>query len=194
MGLLSSYIKIIESGKDLNKEQGYSCLCKIFSGECSDSEIINLLSLFADKGESVSEIVGFATAMREHMIKVPLTSSSIDLCGTGGIGKDRFNVSTAASFVLAAAGVPVAKHGNYGSKKPNGSFNFLEALCMDFNQEVSVVQKLHQETNLCFLFARNYHPAMRYVAAARKKIARRTIFNILGLYVIQPVLSIKLLA
>ncbi|MCP4049366.1 MAG: anthranilate phosphoribosyltransferase [bacterium] len=177
---LKKYIDITATGENLSKEDSRGCLNTIFTGNCKSDEIIKLLLNLKDKGESVEEMAGFASAMREKMLKVPVSKKAIDLCGTGGTGKERFNVSTAASFILSAASVPVAKHGNYGSKKGNGSFDFLKSLDISFDLTVSELQSIFEETDLCFLFARNHHQAMKYVAEARKQINARTIFNILG--------------
>ena len=159
----------------------HQLLTDIFNNKLTPKAIKHLLEEMSQRGESVDEIVGFAKAMREAMITVPnVPKPSIDICGTGGTGKDRFNISTASAFVLASMGVTVAKHGNYGSKQANGSFNFLESLGIQFDltpQQTS--QQLHDK-KCAFLFARHYHPAMKVVAPIRKEIGSRTIFNCLG--------------
>lgn len=152
----------------------------LFTGQHSDQEISDYLAELADRGETVEEIVQLARAMRERMIPVHLGCDAIDVCGTGGSGKDRFNVSTAAAFILASLGVPVAKHGNRGSKKANGSFDFLEALGVPFELSILEIEAQFKRTNRCFLFARQHHPAVGKVAAARKLVGRRTIFNLVG--------------
>ena len=165
----------------LTEQESYDVLIEIFQGSADIEDIKQLLVILSqDKGETVDEIVGFARAMRDHMTQVHLKKPMLDLCGTGGSGQDRFNASTAAAFVLAAGGVPVAKHGNRGSKKPNGSFDFLEALGIPFEHTADQCAALFDQTNLCFLFARQFHPAMKYVAPARQAVGHRTLFNLLG--------------
>lgn len=138
------------------------------------------MDCLTEREPSVDEVVGFATAMRKHMISVDIQISAIDLCGTGGSGKERFNLSTAAAFVVSACGVPVAKHGNRGSTKPNGSFDFIESLGINFDLKPSEIKKQFDATQLCFLFARNHHPSVRHVATARKKFGKRSLLNIVG--------------
>jgi anthranilate phosphoribosyltransferase len=174
---LLDYLK----NRSLTEADAYLCLEMIFMGKCDQSDIEQLLNQLADRGETVDEIVGFARAMRHHMIKVPLTFlRCLDLCGTGGSGKDRFNVSTATAFIVSAMGYPVAKHGNYGSRRPNGSFDFLESLKVSYDVPVDALVDQFNRTKLCFMLAKNFHPAMRFVGPARKAVACRTIFNLLG--------------
>ncbi|MFC1548118.1 anthranilate phosphoribosyltransferase, partial [Candidatus Neomarinimicrobiota bacterium] len=132
------------------------------------------------KGETASEIAGFAQAMREKMIKVPLGTDAIDLCGTGGDAKGTFNISTIASFVVAGAGVPVAKHGNRSITSSCGSADLLAALGVDIHLPPEKVAKAIEKVGLGFMFAPSLHPAMKHVMPARKALGIRTIFNILG--------------
>ena len=178
--MLEKYIEILQQNRNLSIEQAYDCLRAIFSGNCVLEEIKEVLGKLADKGETSEEIVGFTQAMRDNAVKVNLDKAAFDTCGTGGTQHDRFNVSTSSTFILAAEQVPVAKHGNKGSKKPNGSFDFLEALDINYNLNQSQIEQIFSETQLCFLFARSHHLAMKYVAEARKQLARQTIFNIIG--------------
>ena len=121
-----------KAGKSLPVELATACLAEVFEGQYPDAELKSLLLALNKKGITVSEVVGFATAMRAKMVPITLPGPILDVCGTGGSGKDRFNISTAMAFVLAAGGVGIAKHGNYGSQKTNGSFDFLEALGIPF--------------------------------------------------------------
>jgi len=178
--MIQDMIRQINAGKNLSEEQSYCCLETMFKGGVSDADIATLLLALAKKGETVGEIVGFARAMRHYMMPLALPMPAIDLCGTGGATQTRFNTSTAAAFVLASAGVPVAKHGNRGSKQSNGSFDFLEALGLPPVLSDDALQQTFLSTKLCFLFARRFHPAMAAVAAARKHVGQRTIFNMLG--------------
>ncbi len=178
--MLDDIIKKCRSGSDLTASEAQTCLEMIFKQDIDTQTIIALLQTLSQKGESVSEIIGFAKAMRAHGVAINLGSPVMDVCGTGGSGKNRFNVSTAASFILASAGIPIAKHGNKGSTKPNGSFDFLETLGIPIHSDIETIQTQFKKTQLAFLFARFFHPAMSKVAPARKEIPGRTIFNILG--------------
>jgi anthranilate phosphoribosyltransferase len=177
---ITYYLDRLKKGS-LTVVESDACLDAILTGTVSQPDIEQLLMVLSDRGETVDEIVGFAQAMRRHMVRVPLSFSyCLDLCGTGGSGKDRFNVSTATAFIVSAMGYPVAKHGNYGSRRPNGSFNFLDALGVSYELSVDALVTQFSQTNLCFLLAKNFHPAMRFVMPARKAVNRRTIFNVLG--------------
>ena len=178
--MIQDYIEHLRRQHDLSISESSEILQSIFSGNEDIESIVTFLDLLSEKGESVSEIVGFATVMRQHLIPVPLSGDCLDLCGTGGSGKDRFNISTATAFVLGALGVPVAKHGNRGSRKANGSFDFLEALDVSFDLSKDQLIDQFRDKNLVFLYARNHHPGMKYVGEARQKVGKRTIFNLLG--------------
>lgn len=178
--MLDSFIKKISRGCDLSESEAQECLDKMLSGECQEESIIQLLDSLCQKGESISEITGFAKTLLSKKVPVQLNGSPIDLCGTGGSGLERFNVSTAVAFVLASGGYPVAKHGNKGSKKANGSFDLLEKLGIDINTTPELAAELFQTTSLCFLFARAHHPDMKHVGPARAKLGRRSIFNLIG--------------
>lgn len=178
--MLKDWISEIQNGNDLDENSARACVLELFSGECGEDEIVTLLAALADKGESVSEITGFASGLLEKCVKVPAAVACADLCGTGGTGRTRFNVSTTAAFVIASAGIPVAKHGNRGSKAPNGSFDLIEKLGIRFDTTPAEEAAALEEHNLCFIFARSHHPAMRHVGPARMKLARRSIFNLVG--------------
>lgn len=178
--MLREFINTLKSGNNLSEAQSVECLSTIFESDCAQLDIEALLTALHKKGETTDEIVGFAKAMRAKMTPVNIEKKAIDVCGTGGSGKDRFNVSTAAAFVLAAMGIAVAKHGNRGSKKPNGSFDFLDALGLPIELNATQCEMAFSKTNLCFLFARIFHPAVGAVGPARKAVGHRTIFNLLG--------------
>ena len=181
MTFLSKALQDLKENLNLSESLSYYCLTEIFKGESSDADLKELLVRLADKGETVDEMVGFARAMREAMVAIELDAFPLlDVCGTGGSGKNRFNISTAVAFCLSAGGVNVAKHGNYGSAKPNGSFNFLEALKVPIHKDPVTIKAQLEMHHLTFLFAKNHHPAMRFVGPIRQQLARRTIFNILG--------------
>lgn len=178
--MIDDGLAILKRNASLSQDQSEAILNQILSGTVSESEILSLLSLMSQKGESVDEIVGFALAMRSHMNTVPLASDAVDTCGTGGSGRSRFNISTASAFAISACGQGVAKHGNVGSSTPNGSFDFLDALKVPYLIPLDSIPSLYAQTQCCFLFAKAHHPAMRHVASARKKWGKRSVFNLLG--------------
>lgn len=140
----------------------------------------NLLIAWAERGETATELAAVVTSLRQRAVQVPCAQPGIDLCGTGGTGLVRFNISTASAFILAAAGIPVAKHGNRGSKRPNGSFDLLDALGIPFELPPEALAQLQAETGVCFLFARSHHPAVGKAVPYRQAAGRRTIFNLAG--------------
>ena len=152
----------------------------IFRGELNEEQLVAYLSATADRKPSVDELVGAVTAMRAHMRTVTAPDGAIDLCGTGGDGLGTLNISTAVSFVVAAAGVPVAKHGNRSATSRSGAADVLEALGVKVGLDPAHAERVLAETGIVFLFAQYHHPAMKHVGTARKAIGRRTIFNLLG--------------
>ena len=176
--MISAYIDKIKTGESLCSDEAEQCLDTILEKDVPDGQIAELLVVLSEKGESADEILGFSRALLAKSKPVPLTSNAIDSCGTGGSGLNRFNVSTTAAFVLSAGGVPVIKHGNKGSKRPNGSFDLLEKLGCEFDFEDDPLADIFAKTNVCFLFARTYHPVMKKVVNARQMADRRTIFNL----------------
>lgn len=178
--MIEEAIQKIVAGNDLNQKESFDTLETIFEGDVPEEKIITLLNELSKKGESISEITGFANSLSSRCIKVSGISDAIDTCGTGGSDLDRFNIGTTVSFILGSGGYPVAKHGNRGSKRPNGSFDLLEKLDVYFEtspeQEIEIFKKL----GLVFLFARTHHPGMKFVGPARAKLGKRSIFNIIG--------------
>ncbi len=169
------------SEKTPSIEESRQKLQSILDQKISKEDIILYLENMHQKGERVEEIVGFALEMKSRMQTIQLNSPLLlDCCGTGGSGKNRFNISTASAIILAQMGIPIAKHGNYGSKQKNGSFDFLEALNIPFNLSESETQAYFKTHNICFLLARHYHPYMKSLAPIREAIGHRTIFNLLG--------------
>ncbi|MDQ6931670.1 MAG: anthranilate phosphoribosyltransferase [Candidatus Eremiobacteraeota bacterium] len=153
----------------------------IMDGRSSPVQVAALLSAMAAKGETVPEIVGAARAMRERSVSVPHALPSVlDVCGTGGDGAHTINVSTCVAFVAAAAGVPVAKHGNRAVSGNCGSADLLEACGADINVHPDQAADMLAETQFAFLFAQRYHPAMKNVAPVRRELGIRTMFNVLG--------------
>jgi anthranilate phosphoribosyltransferase len=146
----------------------------------SDAEIASLLIEMAERGETAEEIAGAARAMRARMICISAPENAIDVCGTGGDGSHSLNVSTAVALVVAACGVPVAKHGNRAASSKAGAADTLEALGLNLDRAMETAEETLADLGICFLFAQKYHPALGRIAPIRKSIGRRTIFNLLG--------------
>jgi anthranilate phosphoribosyltransferase len=169
-----------QAGQPLGLDDTRRLFDAIFTGKLSEDELIAYLSATADRKPTVDELVGAVTSMRHHMRSLSAPDGAIDLCGTGGDGLGTLNISTAVSFVVAACGVPVAKHGNRSASSRSGAADVLEALGVKIDLAPEAAEKVLAQTGLVFLFAQTYHPAMKHVGAARKQIGRRTIFNLLG--------------
>lgn len=152
----------------------------MFDDAMDDEVIARFLVALAEKGETASEIAGFATELLRRAVPVEAPPGAVDLCGTGGSDLPRFNVSTAAAFVVAACGVIVAKHGNRGSRRPNGSFDLLEQLGVPVELPSAMISQCLTQVGLAFVYARAYHPVMQRVVEARRIANRRTIFNLVG--------------
>ena len=179
--MIESTLKLVEAGQDLSMEQMSETIGIIMEGKCSDDQIARLLVALHQKGETVAEIAGAAAAMREQMTPIRTGQAEvIDVVGTGGDGSGTFNISTAAALVTAAAGVPVAKHGNRRFTSRSGSADVLATLGVNIEADVPLVEACLDELGICFCFAPLLHKAMKHVAAARKKIQTPTLFNILG--------------
>src|SRR6478735_8639882 len=171
----------VAGGGNLTFEEISAAFDAIMRGEWTDDQIGMLLTALAAKGETVEEIAGAALAMRRHMTPIRSRHAEIlDTCGTGGGDSAMFNVSTTAAIVAAAAGVPVAKHGNRSITRVSGSADVLTELGVNIQASTAQVEACLDELGLCFCFAPVAHPAMKHVAAVRKKLGIRTIFNILG--------------
>jgi len=166
--------------QNLTRDEAFNVMFSIMSGEFDDSQIAGFLMALRAKGETVDEITGFAQAMRNIMVTVPLDFPAIDMCGTGGDALGTFNISTTATFVVAGAGVHVAKHGNRSMTSKSGSADVLQALGIPIDKSVEESAQDIEEIGLGFMFAPAYHPAMKHAIGARKALATRTVFNILG--------------
>ena len=153
---------------------------EIMSGEASEVQMSAYLTALSMKGETIEEITASTKAMRAHCVKLLNDEEVLEIVGTGGDGSNTFNISTTSSIVISAAGVPVAKHGNRSASSKCGAADVLEALGVNIYIEPEKSLKILKEINLCFLFAQNYHLAMKFVAGVRKELSIRTIFNILG--------------
>lgn len=178
---ISTILGHVAGGGNLSFDQMSESIDAIMRGDWTDDEIGLLLTALAAKGETVDEIAGAAAAMRRHMTPIRSRHSMIlDTCGTGGGGSSMFNVSTTAAIVAAAAGVPVAKHGNRSITSKSGSADVLAELGVNINANIAQVEACLDKLGICFCFAPLMHPSMKHVAAVRKKLGIRTIFNIVG--------------
>jgi anthranilate phosphoribosyltransferase len=178
---MQSYIRKLEEGCDLSSEEAEAAVGEILSTAC-DEEIGAFLLALREKGEKPEEIAGFVRGMRKaaNTINPRIPFRLVDTCGTGGDGLNTINVSTAAAIVTAAAGVPVAKHGNRAVTSLSGSSDVLEALGIKVDLKPESVLRTIEEIGIGFMFAPVFHPAMKRVAGVRKKLGVRTVFNILG--------------
>ncbi|QDU55952.1 anthranilate phosphoribosyltransferase [Aeoliella mucimassa] len=178
---IAELIGRVAGGIDLTEDQMHTAMDLMMQGACTDEEIGLLLSGLAAKGETVDEVVGAATAMRQHMTTIRTARTGLlDTCGTGGGSSQTFNISTTAAIVAAAAGVPVAKHGNRSVTSRSGSADVLAALGVNLDASREQVEACLDQLGLCFCFAPLAHPAMRHVAPVRRQLGIRTIFNVLG--------------
>lgn len=165
---------------DLTTSVAHDVMLEMVRGEATPSQMAAFVTALRMKGETESELRGFVTAMRELAVKIRAPEGAVDLCGTGGDGSGTFNISTAASFVAAAAGVPVAKHGNRSMSSRCGSADALAALGVPLDLEPHHVERCLSEEGICFMFAPRFHGSMKNVASTRREIGVRTFFNILG--------------
>lgn len=168
------------AARAMSAEETDGVLSLLMEGTLDEARGAALLGTWATRGETGTELCAAVRFLKQRAIAVPARSPSFDLCGTGGSGLCRYNISTTVAFIAAAAGVPVAKHGNRGSQRPNGSFDLLEALDIPFDLTPQAEVELLEETGVCFLFARTHHPTVGAVAPYRKALKRRTIFNLAG--------------
>ena len=164
----------------LDQRTAFETFGAILDGAFAEDSLVAFLTAMAERDETSAEIAGAALAMRERMIRVHAPMGAIDVCGTGGDGSHSLNVSTAVAIVVASMGVPVAKHGNRAASSKAGAADTLEALGLDLDRASDRAEASLNELGLCFLFAQKYHPALRPLGPVRKRIGRRTIFNLLG--------------
>ena len=167
--------------QQLEKEEAKQIIIKIADGQYNTSQIASFLTIYMMRNISLNELEGFREALQELCINVDLSEfNTIDLCGTGGDGKNTFNISTLSSFVTAGAGIKVTKHGNYGVSSGCGSSNVLEAIGIKFSNDKDFLKRSIEKAGICFLHAPLFHPAMKNVAPVRKQLGLKTFFNILG--------------
>ncbi|MCJ8211098.1 anthranilate phosphoribosyltransferase [Mucilaginibacter sp. RS28] len=167
--------------KTFSRGQSKEILTNIAQGKYNNSQMAAFMTAYCMRSITVDELEGFRDAMLDLCLPVSIESDDlIDLCGTGGDGKDTFNISTLASFVVAGAGYPVAKHGNYGVSSGCGSSNVMEYLGYTFTNDAGELQRSIERSNICFLHAPLFHPAMKTVAPIRRELGVKTFFNMLG--------------
>jgi len=165
----------------LSKEEAKNVLVNISNGSYNPSQIAAFLTVYMMRSISIEELSGFREALLDLCIRVDLSAyNTVDLCGTGGDGKDTFNISTLASFVTAGAGIKVAKHGNYGVSSISGSSNVMEKLGIKFSNDNDFLEKCIDKAGICILHAPLFHPAMKNVGPIRKELGVKTFFNMLG--------------
>ncbi|MEY8355321.1 anthranilate phosphoribosyltransferase [Lachnospiraceae bacterium 54-53] len=178
--MIQKAIHEVIEGQDLSFEAAREVMNEIMSGETTPAQMAAFLTGLRMKGETIDEITACATVMREKALKLEPDFPVIDIVGTGGDEAGTFNISTTSAFVVAAGGVPVAKHGNRSVSSKSGAADVLEHLGVNLNLTAGQSEKILKETGMCFLFAQAYHSSMKYAGPVRKELGVRTIFNILG--------------
>ena len=177
---MTNLINILKNGKNLSFDESKTLFNELMEGKYNDSTIIEILESLSKKGETKDELAGGIFDLREKATKVDADQNTVDTCGTGGDGQNSLNISTAAAIVLASLGVKVAKHGNKAVSSNCGSADVLEALKININLKPNEAEESIKKFNFAFMFAPNYHSAMKYVGPARKKMGKKTIFNLIG--------------
>ncbi len=180
MSDLKGYIGTIATGRKLTFEEARNAFGVIMSGEATPSQIGAFLMGLRVRGETVEEISGAVAVMREKMLTVEAPAGAVDIVGTGGDGSHSVNISSASAFVIAGAGVPVAKHGNRGLSSQTGAADVLVALGIKIDQPADAIGSFIRDAGIGFMFAPSHHPAMRHVGPTRVELGTRTIFNLLG--------------
>lgn len=178
--MIKEAIAILSKKQDLSSEMMEQVMDEIMRNEATDAQKASFLTSLYMKGETIEEITAAARGMRKHCERFLNDQDVLEIVGTGGDGSNTFNISTVSSIVAAAAGIPVAKHGNRAASSKCGTADCLEALGVKIDLEPAQSEKILKEINICFLFAQKYHTAMKYVGGVRKEMGVRTLFNILG--------------
>ena len=178
--MIKEAIAILSKKQDLTSEMMEQVMDEIMRNEATDAQKASFLTSLYMKGETIEEITAAARGMRKHCERFLNNQDVLEIVGTGGDGSNTINISTLSSIVAAAAGIPVAKHGNRAASSKCGTADCLEALGVKIDLEPEQSQKILKEINICFLFAQKYHTAMKYVGGVRKEMGVRTLFNILG--------------
>ena len=178
--MIKDAIAALVKKEDLSYGMAEAVMDEIMGGRTSEIQMSAYLTALAMKGETIEEITGSAEGMRSHCIRLLHDMEVLEIVGTGGDHSNSFNISTTAAIVIAAGGVPVAKHGNRAASSSCGAADVLEALGVDITISPEKSTDILNKIDICFLFAQNYHIAMKYVAPVRKALGIRTVFNILG--------------
>ncbi|RFS15398.1 anthranilate phosphoribosyltransferase [Emticicia sp. C21] len=178
---MKQYLQILLHNQTLSGEEAKEALLKIGRGETNNSQIAAFLMGIQMRGVTVEELEGFQQAMLELAIPIDLSEfDAMDVCGTGGDGKDTFNISTTSAFIVAGAGQAIAKHGNHGVSSAVGSSTVLEYLGVKFTNNTDFLKRKIETAGICYMHAPLFHPAMRFVGPIRKELAMKTFFNMLG--------------
>ncbi|WP_375403364.1 anthranilate phosphoribosyltransferase [uncultured Sphingomonas sp.] len=177
---MTSLALLPDPSSPLSREAARTAFADILDGRATEAAIGEFLTRLSDRGETALEIAEAARALRERLIPINAPRQAIDVCGTGGDGHHTLNVSTAVALVVAAAGVPVAKHGNRAASSKAGAADTLEALGLDMERAGASAEASLRDLGICFLFAANHHPAMARIQPIRRRLGRRTIFNLMG--------------
>ena len=178
--MIQDAIGMVVAGESLSSDQAAQVMEQIMSGEATPAQFGAFVTALRIKGETVDEITGMAQVMRDRSLHVTVDGTLVDTCGTGGDGSRSFNISTTAAFVVAGAGVKVAKHGNRAMSGSTGSADLLESLGVNIALSPESVARCLDEVGFGFMFAQGFHPSMRFAAGPRREIGIRTVFNILG--------------
>lgn len=181
--MIKEAITKIVNKEDLSYDEAYQVMTEIMTGETTPTQnaaFLAALSTKSTKAETIDEIAGCAAAMRAKALKVETPLRTLEIVGTGGDNAGSINISTTAALIIAAAGIPVSKHGNRAASSKCGAADCLEALGVNIDLDPEKCAKLLEEVGICFFFAQKYHPSMKYVGAIRRELGFRTVFNILG--------------
>lgn len=178
--MIAEQIKKIVAGNNLTHDEAKEVMDDIMSGRASSVQIAAYISSLSTKGETVDEVTASAEVMRKYGAKLNHNLDVIEIVGTGGDKSNSFNISTTSAFIMAAAGCKVAKHGNRAASSKSGAADCLEALGINIDMSTETAGEMLDKEGFCFLFAPNYHKAMKYVAPVRKELGIRTVFNLLG--------------
>ncbi len=179
--MIKEYLQKVIDNEDLTFQESFDSMSEIMSGNVNNSHLAGFLIALKKKGETPSEVAGFAKAMKEKGVKINCDDENvIDVCGTGGDNSGSFNISTATAFVVAGAGIKVAKHGNRSISSKSGSADVLQSLGININLTKEQSEEAINTVGIAFLFAPLYHPAMKYAATVRKELGMKTVFNMLG--------------
>jgi len=178
--MINQLIEKLKSKNGLGKEEAYALQNEIIGGKTSKEKIIKIFQLFDEKGLSEEELSGILAATRDNMIRVNISFDCLDNCGTGGDGFNTLNISTVSSVVCSAAGIPVAKHGNRAASSKCGSADVLEKIGIKIDLNAGQAKTCLEKSGIVFMFAPNFHPALKFVKEARSEYGKKTYFNILG--------------